>query len=412
MELSDQSEELYTTFKYLTAFCKIVGLAPYSFRKCKKNKSKYYSEYLGFGWTVCYFILVLLISCSIVIYQAHTSDTAKEVLVNVLAITSLFTTCIVSLLVFGFIQTQQVPQVIKEIGEVDQILVQPMKRRHFYNRMWKLTTLHLVLKTILLEIPFIISLTYAFGPHPIHALKSMLNIFYAPSVAMMTLFATLVFHVRQRYKLLNSELQTFHSLYHKHSDFSERKRKSMCVIDIEKAVDRIQTSVTTERKIHKINRLRIIHSKLHDTVQIMNSTFGFPLFVACSWIFLHTIYMLSFLLDYTAFHSGITTYDSTQERMIFNSFLTFITLLSLVEVCISCHSVAEESKNTVTQVRKLLLRFDIPADITNEYQRFLVHVNYGTVEFTACGFYTINLPFLHTMVGVISSYFVVLAQIR
>ncbi|KAJ4449128.1 hypothetical protein ANN_00523 [Periplaneta americana] len=97
----------------------------------------------------------------------------------------------------------------------------------------------------------------------------------------------------KRYKLLNYDLKNFNSAHRTQKDFLHLNRNVMCVIDIENVVDSVPApQVTTRGMLKIIYNWRFIHSKLYDTVQIINSAFGFPFFVASCWIFCSVINIL------------------------------------------------------------------------------------------------------------------------
>ncbi|KAJ4449125.1 hypothetical protein ANN_00520 [Periplaneta americana] len=87
------------------------------------------------------------------------------------------------------------------------------------------------------------------------------------------------------------------SIDRKRREFLQRKPNDVCVIDIENADDRISTGALA-RGLYQIRKWRLIHFKLYDAVELINSAFGLPFLFAFFYIFCGAISMIYFGLTY------------------------------------------------------------------------------------------------------------------
>jgi hypothetical protein len=77
-----------------------------------------------------------------------------------------------------------------------------------------------------------------------------------------------------------------------------------------------------------------------------------------------------------------------------------------------CHSATKEASSIRILVQKLLLEGNCSIECVEELKMFSLQLQVMTIEYTACGFFSINLNFFTTVVSVIASYFIILVQIK
>ena len=72
----------------------------------------------------------------------------------------------------------------------------------------------------------------------------------------------------------------------------------------------------------------------------------------------------------------------------------------------------EEARRTGPVVHKLLLRQTLLRDISTELQLFSIQLLSNKVEFSAAGFFPVNLSLVYSMVGAATTYIIILLQFK
>jgi hypothetical protein len=84
----------------------------------------------------------------------------------------------------------------------------------------------------------------------------------------------------------------------------------------------------------------------------------------------------------------------------------------LIRISSTCHAAANENDTSKFLVQMLLLEDDLsPKDIT-ELKFLSFQLNNTPVQYSACGFFVLNLPFLCSVTGVIISYIMIIVQLK
>jgi hypothetical protein len=87
-------------------------------------------------------------------------------------------------------------------------------------------------------------------------------------------------------------------------------------------------------------------------------------------------------------------------------------VLALLLIALSCQTTTEECNKAQILVEKLMLRFGLGWETVNELRFLSLQLNNMKVFFTAGGFFTLDLPFVHSFVAVICTYLVIQAQFQ
>jgi hypothetical protein len=172
-------------------------------------------------------------------------------------------------------------------------------------------------------------------------------------------------------------------------------------------------NVTTGRNssnVCLIHDLQVVYSELYDVLHANNKSYGIL-------ILLEIISLLTSSVPTTYF--GIIVI----KECIFNNGDFYVYLKGIAAMCLSffqlltflwlttcCHSTSEEIHDTLVCVHKLLLypnrRFWTTADL----KRLAYQLANVKVEFTVCGFFTLNLQLLCGSVSIMFTYILVLNQ--
>jgi len=94
------------------------------------------------------------------------------------------------------------------------------------------------------------------------------------------------------------------------------------------------------------------------------------------------------------------------------SSLSWVTqnLFRILSITASCFAAGEEARRTGTVVQKLLLRQSLLRDTSTQLQLFSLQLLINKVEFSAGGFFPVNLSLACSMVGAATTYIIILLQ--
>jgi hypothetical protein len=93
-------------------------------------------------------------------------------------------------------------------------------------------------------------------------------------------------------------------------------------------------------------------------------------------------------------------------------FASFFDLLTFIWLTICCHSTADEMQDTIVCIQKLLLHPNRIFWSTEDLRHLSSQLKNLKVEFSVCGFFTLNLQLLCGSVGAIITYIFVLNQFK
>jgi hypothetical protein len=91
---------------------------------------------------------------------------------------------------------------------------------------------------------------------------------------------------------------------------------------------------------------------------------------------------------------------------------TVFCVFYLMLIGLSCQLTTEECNDAQILVEKLMLRCGLGCETVNELRVLSQQLNNMKISFTAGGFFTLDLPFVHSFVCVICTYVVIQAQFQ
>jgi hypothetical protein len=163
---------------------------------------------------------------------------------------------------------------------------------------------------------------------------------------------------------------------------------------------------------HTINDLSMVYLKLYDTAALTNSYFGIP-------VLLETVSMITMCV--TALYYGVYLLDCDSDIYgnIVNRYLLSGYLISCSILCLSlfawlivcCHNTIQEANKGIYFIHRISLNRDIHYSIITELDRLLSQLKNMRIQFTACGLFALNLPFLCTVFSAVLTYILIIVQI-
>jgi hypothetical protein len=166
------------------------------------------------------------------------------------------------------------------------------------------------------------------------------------------------------------------------------------------------------RNMCRIHDLQIIYSELYDVLHANSKAYGILILLNVISIFTKTvpaIYLGVVFLTSASFNrENIDVYFKGISFFCQSSF----DLLTFIWLTICCHSTADEVQDTIVCIQKLLLHPNRPFWSTADLRRLSSQLKNLKVEFSVCGFFTLNLQMISGSVGVMITYILVLNQLN
>jgi hypothetical protein len=164
--------------------------------------------------------------------------------------------------------------------------------------------------------------------------------------------------------------------------------------------------------VSQILELRHIYCQLHEVLWLVNKCYGIPV------LLLLTSTMVNFIPSLFTVITFIKIII-----MVESEFVNFMTLSSHLCWCISilftfvwivscCHLVTEEVHKLLLCIHKVQIRSNMTQSSVRELISFISQLKDMKVEFSVCGLFALNLPFLFGTLGVITTYVTVLFQLQ
>jgi hypothetical protein len=161
----------------------------------------------------------------------------------------------------------------------------------------------------------------------------------------------------------------------------------------------------------RIHRLKHVHVELHALTQLINFTFGLQIFLVITWFI---------VINTLAFHlvaKYISTVSDMHNQILRNNFQGIFAIIwavvasvGLFLIFVACHETSDEAAMSVSLVHSLLLDPCLSSDVSKELYLFSMQLIHLKIEFSAYGFFAINLPFFYSFIGVICTYVIFFCQ--
>jgi hypothetical protein len=160
----------------------------------------------------------------------------------------------------------------------------------------------------------------------------------------------------------------------------------------------------------RILDFRICFKHLHRVCRLINSMYGLTLLLG------FMTYTVCLTLDtYTLCCLVITQYKGYEQLSVprvVTAALWTVTSCTRVFCGVFVSSRAhEEFRKTVSAVRKLTLLAGLNPQVQDQLELFSIQLSSSKIEFTACGFFTVNLKLVRSLVYTVTTYIIVLVQV-
>jgi hypothetical protein len=397
---------LYTALKPLYCVCKVLGLVTYSYVKNKKNTTV--TTFYGRASVVysMVWILFCVIAFTYTIWCFHNCDPQevpeKVRIVSYVYYTILYISCL-ACFVNAILSRRKCPLIFKKLSLVDGLLFK-QQEEELVNRNSMLTSVAEIVTvfvaTLVLSWIFIYTSTTACYTTFLATLECVV-----PCLITMVAvhYCKLVRVTHERHKHMNRHLSTCisHACTNNYLKYENRcQGKSRFTRQVNILTSRVSSIDFRSFNGLDLRYLRIILSELNYVVSLINENYGISVFaVTCSLITRIISVIFFILLDpYLAEYVGA-------------GWLIFFFAL-LIRISSTCHAAASENDTSKFLVQMLLLEDDLTPKDTRELKFLSFQLNNTPVQYSACGFFVLNLPFLCSVTGVIISYIMIIVQLK
>jgi hypothetical protein len=341
---------------------------------------------------------------------SHVTSSQTRFIAVMLYIISSYISSVVAVVWVSVIKRKMYLEIIENISEVDnKIRYTPqeetnMNRRVVLNIISEIILLAVIQCTVNIYNVYLIRIE----GYPINSIILICIVTtYICNTLFLFQYINLVFIVKQRYSHLNNCLNNWiNGTVSREIGLdkeNERWNKSYRTIDHVNIIPFCVSSVVNiEVTLKKtdIHLLRQIYNDLYDITCLINDTYGLPILASICWI-LTTIlcFLYEMLVDFKVWGVGDIIYTLTSSVLMF-------------KINFFCHTATNEAKFSRILLQKLLLEGNCRNECVKELKMFSLQLQIMKFEYTACGFFSLNLRLFTTFVGVILSYIIIMVQIK
>jgi len=422
--------------------CKIMGLAPFSYSNkvsvlTKQETSTKDLLSPNVLWSFFVFLIqltgfmLLMILCILYVYRKYTLSATVPHALSTLA---LYSTCFLSLIGAVF-NRRRMEILMMNIPAIDQILLQEdcevVYRKTRRILLFEVSLLFTVI------IGFYCYQVYVWREGTSYIIITAKELANLSNVIMVIQYINIMQILRHRFRNLNQQLAkccdsksriSDHSLIKFQSGINRLHIRTTQTASTENNLTDIPTtshcilsdiplpvSNTEPEELSWIHTLRQTYSDLYDITESINEIYGYQITFELAYDFISFVLHLYYALELIS--NVKKTGDSNlreKETIMFEIAYSLCwitqTLVRILSITASCSAAGEEARRTGTVVHKLLLRQSLPRDISTELQLFSIQLLSNKVEFSAAGFFPVNLSLAYSMVGAATTYIIILFQ--
>jgi hypothetical protein len=320
-----------------------------------------------------------------------------------------YSTCIVTLILNITIHRKHVPLILRRICIIDSKLFNDGRNEKRYKIRRSGTTKKLAVIAIVWISSCVSGVYYFFHGGILNILYSILLIlsniiFFLISCQ----YTSIVLVLRARYKHLvsiySNLLITKSNLYDtdlKHISNSGPSGACFVLCDKNRYLD-----------LSQILELRHIYCQLHDVLLLVNKCYGIPVILLLTTTIVNLIpsffTVITFIKCVIVGESGFVYYTTLLSHLCWciSILFTFLWIVSC------CHLVTEEAHKLLLCIHRIQIYCNVTQSTVRELRSFIFQLKDMKVEFSVCGLFALNLPFLFGTLGVVTTYVTVLFQLQ
>ncbi|XP_011703401.1 PREDICTED: uncharacterized protein LOC105459234 [Wasmannia auropunctata] len=384
-------------FKILIMFFKFIGLATFAYRiDTQKKRTSYTFQYSEFG-IVCNVVLSILMiasNCLSIPFKINVEYENKSNLTVIIEVVqTVLGSLVICVILFRYcIDQKSLVRIANRLmdveHEIDRLyhLYPPLRRQRIFCTMISVCVLKIFLLIFLL-----ISEVFAFNTGPVSWLGDVLPTFHVGWLLI-------------QYNLLITVIQ---------ANFADVNRAIHNLIRVNTPDLRPQCLYQTRRvvisnsTVHQLLQLRDMHCHLCEISENVSDFYSLPVLFGMTFLFLTLIYNGYYLFSPLLMTDNILEYETFSNTIIWLLFLMYpISLLTnrITKILIEIRKTGNVVNN--------LLSCAIGKETKSELKQFSLQLLHQKIQFTANGYFALDNSFLHSLVGTVVTYLVILVQFQ
>ena len=417
--------------------CKIMGLAPFSYSNkvsvhTKQKKSAKGLLSPNVLWNFFVFLIQLTGFMALMTFNIlydYGNSTLSVAVPHVFTISTMYSTCFASL-IGALFNRRRMEILVMNFTAIDHILLQEN-----CDRVYRKTQ-----RILLFELSIFLTLHSGFYFYDVYAWKDRISYILfivwdlanLSNVIMVIQYINVMQILRHRFRNLNQQLAkscdsksriSDHGLIRNPNGTNRLHIRTTQIASTANNFTDIPTkqnyilpdislpmSKTGPEEMSRIHTLRQTYSDLYDITESINEIYGYQITLELAYDFVSFVYNLYYALE------ALLNVKKTEERNLLEiaSNLHWVTqtVVRILSITASCFAAGEEARRTGTVVHKLLLRQSLLRDTSTELQLFSKQLLNNKVEFSAGGFFPVNLSLAYSMVGAAATYIIILFQFK
>ncbi|KAJ9588173.1 hypothetical protein L9F63_018437, partial [Diploptera punctata] len=411
---------------------RILGIAPICWPPTGRNRFQLRA----------YSVLVFFAMLTFLIYSVYwniqyyyTRSTYTIIVPHIFKMVSSFTTVLAILLLCSTVNKEKYEAIFTKLTTVDSILLKTAENSNVIYKKMKI----FVMVQLLVIIPFYLFM-FCFDRvvwsgnvgEPHHLVEYFVHLL---GTVMDMQFINLVLLIKHRYTVLNRTLMLIHKVPDKEFEWNIllKNKKNVHKTEAIKQIHEVENPIfqktgiinakgevensfanlkifpDIEREEAKIIKLQKVHSSLYDVAELVKSCFGLPILFELTFIFgsliqsLYNSLLTSLQLDNLGTHAG-----SGEAVGLFLSW-SVVRMIKMMCITTSCQMASNEANRTGILIQKLLLGSNGDSKTLRNFSQQLLHYK---LNFTACGFFTLDATLLYSLAGAVTTYLVILLQFQ
>ncbi|KAJ9594331.1 hypothetical protein L9F63_014248, partial [Diploptera punctata] len=212
-------------------------------------------------------------------------------------------------------------------------------------------------------------------------------------------YVTIVQGIQTRYYQLWKNLKTLH----KESKGAVTSQMQGAYIYNPYIADTVKISILRQQHFHLSTVVSLQNFHLSTVVSLLNQVYGFTMLLEIMTALSNCVGSL---------YDGIETLNRGESPINSASIIVSGALLfvPVIWVVMSCHRAVLQNEEHITAIQELLISRSTNLSTQNELKELLLQIKLMEPQFSAGGFFTLNLQFLCTSFSSIFTYIIIMAQ--
>ncbi|PNF21470.1 hypothetical protein B7P43_G13502 [Cryptotermes secundus] len=412
MEFSSTTEEIFIPLKPLFLITRIFALTNAQSFNAKDNEENkiQFQNFALVGLWIAAFLVGMFYTVYVFSYGIHSFPNKVNVAL-IADILLIFSTSIVTLVKFS-VNSRNFSDILRKLRNIDW-LIKCESRMEIY----KETRRGVVIQLVTLSLVIFLSIFVEANAYVEDILPSMGShipelLSYSLNIITVLMYANITRMAKYRYMHIFELLQKYCKAVDMKTFNKTNRSESTSRGDIELPfMGRSSIHLFQDQSKH-LQTLRLLYIEMYDTVQMITSHFGVP--ILCHIL---SVMVTCVLMFYSSFHfihdavsnsEGVTTYIASCYLMFYG--IVYVT--PFVWLVISCDETAQDANRGVIHIQRAIASPYTGHDVITELEKLSNQLKDMKVEFSVCGLFVLNLPFLCTFVGGIFTYIIIMVQLN